>query len=272
MKTNYLKRITLFVIASAFLATTSFGQAQAGSYQASDPKKPAPDMKGPAPRLPNGKPSMAGIWSTTRRADITAKNQPGFIPELAYTAWGKRQWDNYDPNKNGDYAGSCLPFGISRSLYGPHPTQIIQDNNYLVFLFEQGSMQHIVYTDGRTFTPDLPPSWFGESIGHYEGDTLVIETRNINGYAKLDTIGHPLSSQAKITETYKRTNFGTIDHTFTVDDPKTYTKPFTIHDSWPQEKWGTVLMEYACMESGLETLMNGGVTPWHPPVDPADQP
>jgi hypothetical protein len=258
--------MTLFVIVMALLATTAFAQARAGSYPASDPKKPSPDMKGPAPKLSNGKPNFSGIWSTTRRADVTNKNIPGFVAELPYTAWGKRQWDNYDPNKNGDYAGSCLPFGVSRSLYGPHPTQIIQDENYVAFLFEQGSMQHLVYTDGRTFTPDLPPSWFGESIGHYEGDTLIIETRNINGYAKVDTIGHPLSSQAKITETYKRTNFGTIQHTFTVDDPKTYTKPWTINDTWEMEKWGLVLMEYACMESGLETLLNGGVTPWKPPV------
>jgi hypothetical protein len=258
--------MTLFVIVMALLATTAFAQARAGSYAASDPKKPSPDMKGPAPKLSNGKPNFSGIWSTTRRADVTNKNIPGFVAELPYTAWGKRQWDNYDPNKNGDYAGSCLPFGVSRSLYGPHPTQIIQDENYVAFLFEQGSMQHLVYTDGRTFTPDLPPSWFGESIGHYEGDTLIIETRNINGYAKVDTIGHPLSSQAKITETYKRTNFGTIQHTFTVDDPKTYTKPWTINDTWEMEKWGLVLMEYACMESGLETLLNGGVTPWKPPV------
>src|SRR5690242_17578392 len=126
--------MTLFVVVLAFLATTSYAQTQPGSYIASDPKKPAPDPKGPAPKLANGKPSFAGIWSTTRRADVTNKNQAGYVAELPYTAWGKRQWDNYDPNKNGDYAGSCLPFGMSRSLYGPHPTQIIQDNNYLVFL------------------------------------------------------------------------------------------------------------------------------------------
>src|SRR5436190_21607458 len=87
----------------ALSATSSFAQAQARpSYPASDPKKPSPDMKGPAPKLQNGKPSFSGIWATTRRADVTAKNQPGFVPELPYTTWGKRQWDNYDPNKNGD--------------------------------------------------------------------------------------------------------------------------------------------------------------------------
>jgi hypothetical protein len=235
--------------------------------QASGSGKPAPDMKGPAPRLPDGKPSMAGIWATTRRADITDKRIPGFIAELPYTEWGKKQWDAYDVHKNGDYAGSCLPFGFSRSIYGPHPTQIIQDSNYIVFLFEQNSMFHIVPIDGRGFTAGLPPTWFGESIGRWDGDTLIIETRNINGWAKLDTIGHPLSNQAKITQTYRRVNFGTIEHTFTVDDPKTYTKPWTIRDTWPMEPWGTTLMEYACMEGNIDGLLSGAITPWKPPVD-----
>jgi len=235
--------------------------------QASGSGKPAPDMKGPPPRLANGKPSFSGIWSTTRRADVTNKSIPGFIEALPYTAWGKQQWDSYDAHKNGDYAGSCLPFGFPRSIYGPHPTQIIQDNDYIVFLFEQNSMFHIVYTDGRPHTADLPPSWFGESVGRWEGDTLIIETKNLNGYAKIDTIGHPLSDQAVITQTFKRPTYGTIEHTFTINDPKTYTRPWTITNSWPQEAWGTVLMEYACMESGLESLMTGAVTPWKPPVD-----
>ena len=235
--------------------------------QASGSGKPEPNMKGPAPHLPNGKPSMAGIWSTTRRADVTNKSIPGYIAELPYTPWGKKQWDTYDPTANGDYAGTCLPFGFSRSLYGPHPTQIIQDNDYVVFLFEQNSMFHIVPTDGRGFTPGLPPSWFGESIGRWDGDTLIIETRNMNGYVRVDTIGHPISNQAKIIQTYKRVNFGTIEHTFTVDDPKTYTKPWTIHDTWPTEKWGTTLMEYACMEGNIEGLLSGAIKPWSPPKD-----
>jgi len=235
--------------------------------QASGSGKPEPNMKGPAPHLPNGKPSMAGIWSTTRRADVTNKSIPGYIAELPYTPWGKKQWDTYDPTANGDYAGTCLPFGFSRSLYGPHPTQIIQDNDYVVFLFEQNSMFHIVPTDGRGFTPGLPPSWFGESIGRWDGDTLIIETRNMNGYVRVDTIGHPISNQAKIIQTYKRVNFGTIEHTFTVDDPKTYTKPWTIHDTWPTEKWGTTLMEYACMEGNIEGLLSGAIKAWSPPKD-----
>ena len=121
----------------AILVAISIVAPLRASGQSSGSGKPAPDMKGPAPRLANGKPSMAGIWSTTRRADVTNKSIPGYIAELPYTAWGKKEWDNYNPTENGDYAGSCLPFGFSRSLYGPHPTQIVQDSDYVVFLFER---------------------------------------------------------------------------------------------------------------------------------------
>jgi hypothetical protein len=221
----------------------------------------------PIPRLPNGKPSMAGVWGQTRRADVTDPSIPGFVKELPYTEWGKSKWDTYDSfiQTNGDYVGNCLPFGLSRSIFGPHPLQIIQDDDHLVMLFEQNSMFHIVPTDGRPFTPDLPASWFGESVGHWEGDTLVIETVNLNGYTRVDTIGHPLSARAKFRQTLRRVSTDTIEHTFTVDDPKTYTRPWTVTNTWPLEP-KTVLLEYACMENNLG-LTEGRIKRFVPPTD-----
>jgi hypothetical protein len=111
----------------------------------------AANMKGPAPRLANGRPSMSGVWDNTRRADVTNPAIPGFVKELPYTAWGKAKWEGYDAfmQTNGDYVGNCLPFGMSRSIYGPHPLQIVHDNDHLVMLFEQNSMFHTVPTDSR---------------------------------------------------------------------------------------------------------------------------
>src|SRR5207245_3744648 len=118
------------------------------------------DLSGPAPRLPNGKTSMSGVWGQVRRADVTDSHLPGYVKELPYTAWGKQQWESYDAAK-GDYTGSCLPFGMSRTIYGPHPIQFIQDNDNLVFLAEQNTWFHIVPTNGQPVDKDLPPSWFG---------------------------------------------------------------------------------------------------------------
>ena len=263
-----MSRGLYWLAAAAVAGAVLLGQVSA-ARQAGGAARSAPDLNGPAPRLPNGKPSFAGIWATTRRADITRRldaHPTGHVPELPYTAWGKREWDNYDPVKNGDYAGSCLPFGFPRSVFGPHPTQIIQDNDHMVFLFEQNTMFHIVPSDGRTFNPELPPSWFGESIGRWDGETFVIESRNLNGYIKIDTAGHPLSDQARLTQTLRRPNFGTIEHTMTIDDPKTYTRPITIANRWPLEPHGTVIMEYSCMEGNIDNLLTGTITPWKPPA------
>jgi hypothetical protein len=231
---------------------------------------PAPataNMTAPAPRLANGKPSMTGVWDNTRRADVTNPAIPGFVKELPYTAWGKSKWDTYDSfmQTNGDYVGNCLPFGMSRSIYGPHPLQIIHDSDHLVMLFEQNSMFHIVPTDGRPFTKDLPPSWFGESVGRWDGDTLIVETVNLNGYTRVDTAGHPMSARARITQTFRRVNFGTIEHTFTLTDPKAYTSPWTVRDTWALDP-GTRLLEYACMENN-RAFYEGRIKPFIPPDD-----
>src|SRR5215467_5944147 len=129
--------------------------------------------KGPAPRLANGHPDFGGVWQSPRMADVT-KDMPCCkgAGELPYTAWGKQQWDSYDAAK-GDYTGSCLPFGLLRSVGGPHPAQIIQDDKYIAMLYEQNSWFHVTPIDGRPHPKSPDPTWFGNSVGRWEGDTLV---------------------------------------------------------------------------------------------------
>ena len=278
MKTRFILTVAVPVMFASFLAAP-LGKAQ--QQQTPEQRRqmpttttvdgwykfgvPFPDPNGPAPRLPNGKPDLSGQWSTTRRADITNNRIPGFVPEVGFTAWGQRQWDNYDPVNNGDYAGSCLPFGWSRQVHGPRLTQFVQTPDKLVVLAEQNTWFHIVYTDGRPHDPNISPTWWGDSVGHWEGDTLVVVTKNMNGYIKLDTIGHPISSQATFTQTFKRPNFGTIEHTFTIDDPKTYTRPITTHNVWPLEPLTIKMLEYSCEEGNLESIETGSIKLWKPP-------
>jgi len=252
----------LFAVLLAPIPASSQSKAVSGWYPYG---KEFPALNSPAPRLPNGKPSMGGMWGQVRRADVTnSRVAPGYIAQLPFTEWGKQQWETYDPVHNGDYAGSCLPFGFSRTVYGPHPIHIVQDNDQIVFLAEQNTWFHLVPTDGRPFTKDLPPSWWGESVGHWEGDALVIETTNMNGYIKVDTIGHPLSNQARLTQTFKRIDFGHIEHTFTVNDPKTYTKPWTVTDLWTIKPADDRVMEYSCEENN-EGLYDGTIVRWKVP-------
>ncbi|MEI9814579.1 MAG: hypothetical protein WDO18_18900 [Acidobacteriota bacterium] len=104
-----------------------------------------------------------------------------------YTEWGKQQWESYDAEKNGDYTGSCLPFGHNRGMNGPDPIQFVQTDNYFTFLYEQNTWFKVVPLDGRAHNPKKVATWFGDSVGHWEGDTLVIVTKNFNGF---HTFGH----------------------------------------------------------------------------------
>ena len=103
--------------------------------------------------------------------------------------------------------------------------QILQNNEYISFLFEQSTMFQLVNTEGLPHRKDWPPTWFGDSRGRWEGDTLVIDVVNMNGYAKLGTIGHPMSEQAHLIMTFTRPDMGHMTFNWTLEDPKTYTRP-----------------------------------------------
>jgi hypothetical protein len=230
------------------------------------------DMKAPAPRLPNGKPDFSGNWTRPFVPDITRNymgndgtSSKGETNPLPFTPWGQKQWDNYNQVKNGDYAGSCMPFGWIRT-FSPHPMQILQNNEYISFLFEQSTMFQLVNTEGLPHRKDWPPTWFGDSRGRWEGDTLIIDVVNMNGYAKLGTIGHPMSEQAHLIMTFTRPDMGHMTFNWTLEDPKTYTRPIKNERVFvlsPEVE----LMEYACMENNLDTLLRKAVTPWLEPND-----
>ena len=249
---------------------------------------------GPAPRLPNGKPDLSGHWNnpyapnmagarganaldpmTRMPFDWPHKGEP--LPDakgaaktydLPYTEWGLKEWKSYDPEKNGDYAGSCLPFGMSRSINSPHGVQILQTNDATAFLWEQNTWFHWVPTDPNFKWPaDLPQAWNGVSVGHWDGDTLVVETSGFNGYTRLDTNGHPHSAEAKFINTFTRTDSRTIQHTFTVHDPKAYTHDWMNVRTWIQKPANDVIMEYSCEENNLG-LEDGTIVKWkYPKVD-----
>ena len=230
------------------------------------------DVTAPTPRLPNGKPDFSGVWARPGTQDLTrtftnrdGTSNRGEPNPLPFTPWGQAQWDNYNPTQNGDYAGSCMPFGWIRS-FTPHPMQILQNNEYISFLFEQSTMFQAVNTEGLPHRKDWPPTWFGDSRGHWDGDTLVIEAVNFNGWAKLGTMGHPMSEGAKLTMTFKRPDMGHIQFKWVLDDPKTYTRPISndrVFVLTPQVE----IMEYACMEGNLASLIDGAITPWLGPKD-----
>jgi len=211
---------------------------------------------GPAPRTAAGKVDFSGVWSKPYVPDMSkdGKDQKG-MAVLPFTPWGEAEWKKYDAAE-GDYTGACLPFGITRSVNTPEPMQIIQNDKYFAFLFEQNSWFVVVPIDGRPHRQGIP-TWFGDSVGRWEGDTLVIDTVNFNGRTRLDTIGHPHSDQLHVVQRFTRPDLGHIAFEMIVEDPKTYTKPitntrtFTLRPDWE-------MMEYSCEENN-KSLWEGRI-------------
>ena len=249
---------------------------------------------GPVPRLANGKPDLSGLWANpytpnmagnavdtnrqplkfARQGEVLAGagapasgNKPRTF-DLPYTEWGLKQWIEYDPVKKGDYAGSCLPFGMSRNINSPHGVQIIQHPDALAFLFEQNTWFHWVPLNADFKWPaDLPETWNGIPTARWDGDTLIIESTKFNGWTKLDTSGHPHSKQLKLTNTFRRLDSRSMEHTVTVHDPRAYTQDWMNVRTWNIKQPPDVIMEYSCEENNLDAIITGAITRWTPPED-----
>jgi hypothetical protein len=259
------------------------GAAKGGGYQ---------PPEGPAPRKADGKIDFSGYWQRPYTPDMSAgatdMNGKPFPNEdraargvaapppdpaaaagrggggrgggprlLPYTAWAAKDWKNYDPT-NGDYTGACLPFGLMRSINSPDPLQVMQDGNFMAYLFEQNTWFHLFPIDGRPHQKGIA-TWFGDSVGHFDGDSLVIETVNFNGKTRLDTNGHPHSDQLTLTEKWTRTDFGHVTYVMAIHDPKAYSQ------DWKTERQfilrtDQAIMEYSCEENN-KALYEGRIKP-----------
>ncbi len=155
---------------------------------------------------------------------------------------------------------------MSRNINSPHGLQIVQ--NDAVRRVARSSRTPGFTGCRRTARSGRrtsPPSWNGVSTGHWDGDTLVIETTGFNGYTRLDTAGHPHSKQLKLISTFTRIDARTMQHTVTVHDPKTYTQDWMNVRTWRLKPASDVIMEYSCEENNLDNLFSGAIKKWQPP-------
>ena len=245
------------VLAICVAVAPSLG-AQWPSYPTPDvPRKDGkPVLDGPAPRTPEGKPDLSGIWQLGggggggrgRGAGAAAPQtppDPNAIPNsqffevagrgyaLPLQPWAaelkkKRMADNNKDNPD----VWCLPIGLMQYHNHPQPRQIVQTKNLTLITYESNYGLRYIYTDGRPAPDNDPqPWWFGYSRGWWEGDELVVETTNFLGDERagwLDVNGSPYTDALKMTERFRRPTFGTMQIDITIDDKKAYTKPFTV--------------------------------------------
>ena len=156
----------------------------------------------------------------------------------------KRMADNSKDNPD----AHCLPMGFMQFHTHPQPRKMIQTPDVILIIYEANSGLRQIFMDGRPLPgPDVEPWWYGYSIGKWEGDTLVVETRYIRDGEWLDVRGTPLTSAAKVTERFRRVNYSTLEIDITIDDPKTYTKPWTVRIN-QRVMPDTELIEFICEE------------------------
>jgi len=232
---------------------------------------------GPIPRTADGKPDLSGLWDhpfvidmskdledfqthkPTNKcgAEVTGCSQKGTGGELPMTTWAADWTKNFDPTRY-DATGHCNPMGYTRSMNAPVPTEIVQTPKEIVFLHESMFAFHVVYLDGRPHpTADEAPEtkWYGHSVGHWDGDTLVVDTVGpFFGTPKmlLDTRGHPVSEDLHVVERFHRIDATHLGYEVTVEDPKMYTKPFTNVRTWVLMPKTEEILEYVCTENNKE--------------------
>ena len=211
-----------------------------------------PNLSAPAPRAANGKPDLSGVWQADGQTyffDLAAGLKP---EDVAMLPWAKELQQKRIDNEHGDDPLSrCLPHGVPRiNTNGLFPFKIIQTPGLVVILYEQLNLFRQVFLDGRTLAKDLNPTWLGYSTGRWDGDTLVIETSGLNGKAWLDTQkSRPATDALHVTERFRRTNFGTLEVVATINDPKTYSKPWTTTPQKMFLQLNTDILEFICNEN-----------------------
>jgi hypothetical protein len=213
-----------------------------------------PNLSAPAPRLADGKPDLSGIWEQAAGGkyvqNIAADLKPEDVP---FQPWAKALWDERKTGAHSreDQTAHCLPQGVPRINAAPPPWKIVQTPDFIVIVYEAFTLWRQIFLDGRQMAGDANPSWLGYSTGKWEGDTLVVDTRGFNGKAWIDQSGKPSTQALHVIERLHRRDFGHMDLQITIDDPKAYTKPWTVTQQ-VRLLPNTELMEDACNENNRD--------------------
>jgi hypothetical protein len=186
-----------------------------------------PNLSAPTPRTPEGRPDLSGVWQGAGpiyRFNIAQDLDTADIHPWAEALFLQRVRDS---RKDSPLA-RCLPVSVPFHNFF-NLTRIVQTPALTVMLYESPNSPHrTVFTDGRGLPVDPNPTWLGYSVGRWDGDTLVITTAGFNDRGWLDSSGHPQTESLRITERLRRRDVGHMEYDITIDDPKVFTKPFTV--------------------------------------------
>ena len=259
--------ISFLLLSCALLPAQWLNYPTPGTPRLPDGK---PNLAAPAPNAGDGHPDLSGVWQLEPAPCAANAIQPcggdyrgarefGNIGAriaggLPYQPWAAElvKKRTADLGKD-DPVAWCRPAGALRLLTYPPYRKIIQTRGLTILLSERDVTYRQIFTDGRPLSADPSPSWNGYSVGKWQGDVLVVETNGLRDGTWLDRNGSPLTEAAKMTEKYRRVNFGDLEIEVTIDDPKAYTKPWTVrlHQLLVPD---TELLDYYCNDNEKDSV------------------
>jgi len=211
-----------------------------------------PNLTAPAPRMSDGRVDISGIWQPTSRQFLSIVSAGFDGKELPFQPWAEKLYQQRRATESiDDPTGNCIPGGLPRSDAVPYPFKIINADKMVIILYEAVHGYRQVFTDGRDLPKDPNPTWMGYSIGHWEGDAFVAQTAGFNDHGWIDNDGRPATDAERVTERFERKDFGHMNIVITVDDPKAYTKPWTVTEVFKLLP-DTELLEYVCGENNKD--------------------
>jgi hypothetical protein len=254
------------------IAVIALGAALVGA-----PRGTAAPRQDSLPRTADGKPNLEGFWQASSTAGADLQDHAASLNMLAgrsvvaggeipYQAWAaKQKAENFEHRQTADPLSKCFIPGVPRIMYLDFPFQIFQTPKAITMAFEWELDYRLIYTDGTPHPTDAD-FWMGDSRGHWEGDTLVVDVANINDKTWFDMAGDFHSDALHVVERYRMTDHDTIDYEATIEDSKVFTKPWTIHIPLRRRVDRARLFEYACQAEVEES--NGAFTreqrTWYP--------
>jgi hypothetical protein len=232
------------------------------------------NLTAPAPRMADGKPDLSGVWDRgiaprpAGSAPVPAPTPgvsgapppPGAQPfqnlpsvlagGLPLQPWAAELRSQRLAINSKDHPDAhCLPLNPVQLHSHPQPRKIIQTPGLILIVYEANNGLRQIFMDGRSLPPDdVQPWWYGYSVGKWDGDTLVVQTTGFRDNGWIDEQGTPITSAGKITERFRRVNYGTLEIEVQVDDPKTFTKPWSFKLTQKLMP-NTDLIEFVCLEN-----------------------
>ena len=257
-RTRAFVALSFAVVLCVPAAAQWFGYKTPGIPRSPDGR---PNLSAPAPRTADGKPDLSGIWQAGRAGqygydyDVTQNLKPGDVQPWARDLRFKRAQDFRKDSPLAHCMPVSVPFLNFRGL-----SRVVQTPQLIVILYESPNSPHrTIFMDGRELPKDPNPAWLGYSVGRWEGDTLVVSTIGFNELGWLDVDGNPQTESLKLTERFHRKDFGHLELDTTLDDPKVFTKPFTLHMDKVLAA-DTEILEDVCENEKSGAHLTGGVS------------